>query len=162
MIKRVLVAYCTATLLSAAYLPAQAQTQSPAPQAVQTTAVSKDEVQKFANAIKQILVVNRESEKKAAQAIKDEKGLTEQRFDEIYNAQKDPKATPAVQIQPKERQSYDRVVTKLVQIQKDSDVKMEEAVKAQKLEMSRFNQIFEAAQKSPQLRQEIQKLVQQK
>ena len=58
MIKRVLVAYCTATLLSAAYLPAQAQTQSPAPQAVQTTAVSKDEVQKFANAIKQILVVN--------------------------------------------------------------------------------------------------------
>ncbi|MCY7324405.1 MAG: DUF4168 domain-containing protein [Phormidesmis sp. CAN_BIN36] len=162
MIKRVLVAYCTAALLSAAHLPAQAQTQSPAPQAAPTTAVSKDEVQKFANAIKQILVINRESEKKATQAIKDEKGLTEQRFDEIYKAQKDPKAASAVQIQPRERQSYDRIVTKLVQIQKDSDTKVEEAVKAQKLEMPRFNQIFEAAQKSPQLRQEIQKLVTQK
>lgn len=162
MIKRVLVAYCTAALLSAAYLPAQAQTQAPAPQAAPTTSVSKDEVQKFANAIKQILVINRESEQEAVQAIKDEKGLTEQRFNEIYKAQRESKATPAVQIQPKERQSYDRVMTKLVQIQKNSDVKMEEAVKAQKLEMPRFNQIFEAAQKSPQLRQEIQKLVTQK
>lgn len=162
MIKRVLVACCTAVLLSAADLPVQAQTQAPVPQAAPDTAVSKDEVQKFANAIKQILVINRDSEKAAVQAIKDEKGLTEQRFDEIYKNQKDPKATPAVQIQPKERQSYDRVVAKLVQIQKDSDTKMEEAVKAQKLEMSRFNQIFEALQKNPQLRQEIQKLVQQK
>ena len=162
MIKRVLIACCTAALLGAAHLPAQAQTQAPAPQASPTTSVSKDEVQKFANAIKQILVINRESEKEAAQAIKDEKGLTEQRFDEIYKAQKDPKAAPAVQIQPKERQSYDRVVTKIVQIQKASDAKMEKAVQAQGLEVPRFNQIFEAVQKSPQLRQEIQKLVQQK
>ncbi len=162
MIKRILVACCTVALVGAAHLSAQAQTQAPAPQTAPAATVSKDEVQKFANAIKQILVINREFEKEAAQAIKDEKGLTEQRFDEIYKAQRNPKTTPAVQIQPKERQSYDRVVTKLEQIQKDSDAKMEEAVKAQKLEMPRFNQIFEAAQKSPQLRQEIQKLVQQK
>ncbi|MCY7278470.1 MAG: DUF4168 domain-containing protein [Phormidesmis sp. CAN_BIN44] len=158
--KRVLVACCTAVLVGAAYLPAQAQAPAPAPQ-VAPTPVSKEEVQKFASAIEQILVINRASETEAMQAIKAE-GLTEQRFDEIYKSQRDPKATPTAQIQPKERQGYDRVVTKLVQIQKDSDAKMEKAVQAQGLEVPRFNQIFEAAQKNPQLRQEIQTLVQQK
>ena len=159
--KRVLVACCTAVLVGAAYLPAQAQAPAPAPQVAPVTSVSKEEVQKFASAIKQILAINRASESEAVQAIKGE-GLTEQRFDEIYKSQRDPKATPTAQIQPKERQGYDRVVTKLVQIQKDSDAKMEKAVQAQGLDVPRFNQIFEAAQKNPQLRQEIQTLVQQK
>ncbi len=163
MVKRVLVACCTAVLVGAAHFPAQAQTPgpAPAPQATPTTPVSKEEVQKFASAIKQILVINRASETEAAQALKGE-GLTEQRFDEIYKSQRDPKVVPTVQIQPKERQGYDRVVTKLMQIQKDSDTKMEKAVQAQGLDVPRFNQIFEAAQKNPQLRQEIQKFVQQK
>ncbi len=159
--KCVLVACCTAVLVGAAYLPAQAQAPAPAPQVAPATSVSKEEVQKFASAIKQILAINQASESEAVQAIKAE-GLTEQRFDEIYKSQRDPKATPTAQVQPKERQGYDRVVAKLVQIQKDSDAKMEKAVQAQGLEVPRFNQIFEAAQKNPQLRQEIQTLVQQK
>ncbi len=160
--KRVLVACCTAALVgAAAHIPAQAQTPAPTTQAAPTTPVSKEEVQKFASAIKQILVINRASESEAVQAIKAE-GLTEQRFDEIYKLQRDPKATPTAQVQPKERQGYDRVVAKLTQIQKESDAKMEKAVQAQGLNVPRFNQIFEAAQKNPQLRQEIQRLVQQK
>ncbi len=161
--KRILLACCTAVLVGAVHLPAQAQTSAPAPapQAAPTKPVSKDEVQKFANAIKQILIINRASETEAVAAIKGE-GFTEERFDEIYKSQQDPKAKPTTQIQPKERQGYDRVVTKLVQIQKDSDAKMEKAVQSQGLDVPRFNQIFEAAQKNPQLRQDIQKLVQQK
>ncbi len=159
--KRILVACCTAVLVGAAHLPAQAQAPAPTTQAAPATPVSKEEVQKFVSVIKQILVINQASETEAVKAIKGE-GLTEQRFDEIYKSQRDPKAAPTAQIQPRERQGYDRVVAKLVQLQKDSDAKMEKAVQAQGLDVQRFNQIFEAAQKNPELRQEIQKLVRQK
>ncbi|MGV0025609.1 DUF4168 domain-containing protein [Phormidesmis priestleyi] len=160
MIKNALTAFCTVALLSAVHFPAQAQKPAPAPQAAPAASSqpSKDEVQKFAGAIKQILVINKTSEQQAVQAIQGE-GLTPQRFDEIYKTQANPKATPTSQIQPKERQSYDRVVVKLVSIQKDSQAKMEKAVQDQGLNVQRFNQIFEAIQKNPQLKQEVQQLI---
>jgi signal recognition particle subunit SEC65 len=161
MIKNALAAFCTVALLSAVHLPAQAQ-KPPAPTAPSSAPTaaqpSKDEVQKFAGAIKQILTINKVSEAQAVQAIQGE-GLTPQRFDEIYKSQADPKAKPATQVPAKERQSYDRAVAKLVAIQKDSQTKMEKAVQDQGLNVQRFNQIFEAIQKNPQLKQEVQQLI---
>ncbi|NJR49325.1 MAG: DUF4168 domain-containing protein [Leptolyngbyaceae cyanobacterium CSU_1_3] len=161
MIKNALAAFCTVALLSAVHLPAQAQ-KPPAPTAPSSAPTaaqpSKDEVQKFAGAIKQILTINKVSEAQAVQAIQGE-GLTPQRFDEIYKLQADPKAKPTTQVPAKERQSYDRAVAKLVAIQKDSQTKMEKAVQDQGLNVQRFNQIFEAIQKNPQLKQEVQQLI---
>lgn len=160
MIKNALAAFCTVALLSTVHLPAQAQKTAPAPQNAPTSAPqpSKDEVQKFARAIKQILVINKASEQQAVQAIQGE-GLTPQRFDEIYKTQADPKVKPTSQVQPKERQSYDRVVVKLVSIQKDSQSKMEKAVQDEGLNVQQFNQIFEAVQKNSQLKQEVQQMI---
>lgn len=158
MLKYALAASCTVALLFSAHIPAQAQSAAPAPQAAPSAPVSKDEVQKFAGAIKQILVINRASESQAVQAIRGE-GLTEQRFDEIYKVQREAKGKPTSQIPAKDQQSYDRAVTKLVQIQKDSETKMEKAVQSQGLNVQRFNQIFEAVQKNPQLKQEIQQII---
>lgn len=158
MLKYALAASCTVALLFSAHVPTQAQSAPPARQAAPSASVSKDEVQKFAGAIKQILVINRTSESRAVQAIRGE-GLTEQRFDEISKVQRDAQGKPTTQIPAKERQSYDRVITKLVQIQKDSETEMEKAVQAQGLNVQRFNQIFEVVQKNPQLKQEIQQII---
>lgn len=159
MIKNALAACCTVGLLSAVHLPAQAQTAAPAPQTAPVSQQpSKQEVQKFAGAVKQILTINKVSEEQAVQAIQGE-GLSPQRFDEIYKMQADPKVKPTTQVQPKERQSYDRAVAKLIAIQKESQTKMEKAVQDQGLNVQRFNQIFAAVQKNPQLKQEVQQIM---
>lgn len=132
---------------------------APRPQAAPAaTSVSPADMQKFANAVKQILSISKASEAAAGQAIRGE-GLTEQRFDEIFKSQNDPKVKPATAIQPKERQSYDRVMAKLVQIQQDNETQASKAVQAQGLNAQQFNQIFQTVRSNPQLRQQVQELI---
>ncbi len=139
--------------------PAPTQNTAPAPAATSTN-VSPDELQKFASATKQMLAIVNDTENQMVQAVQ-KQGLTEARFNEIYQSKRNPNAKPANQITPKEEESYKQAVTQLTQLQKDAQVKMDKAVEAQGLQTDRFNQIFAAVQKDPQLRQEVRKLIQQ-
>lgn len=162
MFRNLLLGGCAIVLGFTTSLPAMAQKAQPAPsapaQAAPATTVSPAEVQKFAGAVKQILTINQASETQAVQAIRGE-GLTEQRFTEILASQNNPQQKPKTPVQPKERQSYDRVVAKLVQIQKENETKAEQAVQAQGLNVKRFNEIFQQVRSNPQLRQEVQKMI---
>ncbi len=158
MFRNLLVGGCAALIGLAVSLPALAQQKAPSAQTAPAASVSSADVQKFAGAVKQILVLNKSSEAQAMDAIRKE-GLTEQRFGEILSAQNNPQQKPAKPIAAQERQGYDRAVAKLVQIQKENESKAEQAVKSQGLDIKRFNQIFEQVRSNPQLRQEVKKMI---
>lgn len=164
MIRQILLSGCAIVTAGLVSLPVQAQqtpqtpASQPAPAANQS--VTPAETRQFANAVKQVLVISRESESQAAQAIRGE-GLTEQRFDEIFRSQRNPQQKPSKPVEASEKQRYDRVMAKLMQLGKDNDAKVETAVKKEGLNLPRFNQIFQAVRSNPQLRQQVQDLIRQ-
>ena len=162
MLKRALIGGCVMALGLVGTLPASAQkAPAPAPQTAPATSVSSADMQKFANAVKEILTISKASETAAGQAIRGE-GLTEQRFDEIYKSQNEPKQKPATAVQPKERQSYDRAIAKLVKIQQDNETQASKAVQNQGLNPQKFGQIFQAVRNDPKLRQQVQQMIRSK
>jgi Domain of unknown function (DUF4168) len=163
MTKQVLASICALMLLTAS-LPAHAQSTKPVkPEAgtptAQPASLATAEVDKFAAAIKQMLKINETSESLITQAIKSE-GFNEQRFDEIYKSEQDAKVKPSKPVTTQEKQGYDRAVVKIIQIQKDNEMKMEKAVTAQGLDIKRFNEIFDIVQKDPDLQKTIKQKVQ--
>ncbi|HTL90425.1 MAG TPA: DUF4168 domain-containing protein [Leptolyngbya sp.] len=163
MIQRLLLSGCAIVVAGLVSLPVQAQQSQPAPSTPAPAAaqpVTPEETRQFANAVKQVLVLSRESETQVSQAIRGE-GFTEQRFDEIFRSQRDPQQKPSKPVNATEKQKYDRVMAKLVQLSKDNDAKVETAVKKEGLSIPRFNQIFQAVRSNPQLRQQIQQMVKQ-
>jgi len=162
MIRQLLSGGCAIVVAGLVSLPVQAQqapqspTTKPAPAATQS--VTPAETRQFANAVKQVLAISRESEAQASQAIRTE-GLTEQRFDEIFRSQRNPQQKPSKPVEAGEKQKYDRVVARLVQLSKDNDAKVETAVKKEGLNMPRFNEIFQIVRANPQLRQQVQDLI---
>lgn len=165
MIKQVLAGGSLLFLVTVGSLPASAQTpaapaQAPAAPAAPATAVSNDELKKFAGAVKQILLVAQDTEAQMVEAVKKE-GLSENRFNEIYLSKKDPAKKPATQVTPKEEQSYNQAVSRLGEIQKAAQTRMDGIVTAQGLQVDRFNQIFTSIQKDPKLRQQVQQMISQ-
>ena len=183
MIKQLLTGFCLLILLFTVSLPAYAQTQpapivqpakpnpvvkpvqpapvqsAPSQPAPAQSVISKTDLDKFAGAIKQMLTINQTSELQIAQVIKTE-GLAEQRFREIYIAERDPKAKPAQAITAPEKQSYDRAVAQIVKIQQADEAQMEKVITGQGLELKRFNEIFEVVQKNSDLQKEVRKRLQ--
>jgi Domain of unknown function (DUF4168) len=133
---------------------APAQPTSPAPAKVSAT-----DLDKFASAIKQMLVVNQASEAEIGQVIKAE-GLTDQRFREIYTVERDPQIKPAQAITPAEKGNYDRAVAKIIKIQQADESKLEKVITGQGLELKRFNEIFEIVQKDPELQKQVRQKLQ--
>lgn len=162
MIQRLLIGGCAILVAGLVSLPVRAQQTPQAPKPAPTTnqTVTPAETRQFANAVKQVLAISRQSETQATQAIRSE-GLTEQRFDEIFRSERNPQQKPSKPVEATEKQKYDRALAKLVQLSKDSDAKVETAVKKEGLDIPRFNQIFQIVRSNPQLRQQVQQLIQQ-
>ncbi|MBD2077841.1 DUF4168 domain-containing protein [Phormidium sp. FACHB-592] len=138
---------------------APAATPAPTKPATAQEKVSPEELKKFASATKQLLAIVNDTESQMVQAV-EKQGLSQTRFNEIYQSKQNPNAKPATQITSKEEASYKQAVTQLTQLQKDAQTKMDQVVQAQGLPMERFNQIFAAVQKDPQLKQEVRKMIQ--
>lgn len=163
MMKHILAGCSLLVLLTVGSLPAHAQNSTPAPStpapAASQSKVSSEELKKFAGAIKKMLVISQDTETQMVQAVQ-QSGLTEARFNEIYLSKKDPAKKPTNAITPKEQQSYDQALSKLTEIEKAARTKMDSTIQSEGLEVPRFNQIFAEVQGSPQLRQEVQKMIQ--
>lgn len=148
-------------LLLASSLPAQAQTQQPAP--TQTPAVPQEqfrpeELKQFANAVKQVQVIQQDSLKQMTQVVQ-RQGLTEQRFVQIYQAQQNPSTRSAAKITPAEQQNFEKANVRFKAIQQEAESKMEQAVKNTGLGVQRFNQIFAAVRQNPALKQQVQQMI---
>ncbi|OKH22537.1 hypothetical protein NIES593_12120 [Hydrococcus rivularis NIES-593] len=137
--------------------------QAPATQgqeAPQSSQVSQEDLQKFANAIKQIQTIQKDYQGRMVQAVEGE-GLSQERFMEIQQSQSNPSAQPSTQISNEEKQSFEQANAKVSQLQQEAESKMKEAVQAQGLDIQRFNEIFAAIQQDPSLQQQVQQMIQQ-
>lgn len=168
MIKNILAISSLAFVLGVGSLPVQAQNSAPAPSTPGTSqkpatpgasqaSVSDEELQKFVGVAKKLDSISKERNTLVVQAIEKE-GMKVDRFREIYVSKQDPQAKPA-QISNEEQQKYDRALAQLVQIQKDTQAKMGNAVQSEGLEVPRFIQILEAVQKTPTLQKKIEQMM---
>jgi hypothetical protein len=138
--------------------PQQSQPQPQNQQAPQTE-VSQQELQKFANIVKKLQPLQRGALSQIQGAIK-QQNLSEQRFGEIYQSQKNPQAQPTKKVTPEEKKKFAQVNAEIAKIQETTQSKMEEAVRAEGLEIPRFNKIFSAIRSNPALMQKVQQMIQ--
>ncbi|MGQ9869701.1 DUF4168 domain-containing protein [Leptodesmis sp.] len=168
MLKNILAIGSLVFALAVGNLPAQAQNSAPAPSTPGTSqkpaapgasqpSVSDEELQKFVGIARKLDSISKERNTLVVQAIEKE-GMKVDRFREIYVSKQDPQAKPT-QISNDEQQKYDRALAQLVQIQKDTQAKMGNAVQSEGLEVPRFIQILEAVQKTPTLQKKIEQMM---
>jgi hypothetical protein len=189
MLKQILTGISLCAFLSLAGFPAQAQTQQqPKPQAqprnqtapesapgspssgASNSQVSSQEVQKFANAIKEMRTIQNDAHNQAEQVIQ-KQGLTVDRFNALLQSQQpqsssqsqpqaQPNAQASPQASPQEQQKFQQALTELTQLQQDTQRKLEAAVTNQGLTVDRFNQVFAMVRQDPNLRQQVEQQLQ--
>lgn len=131
-----------------------------APQAPETetaTDISSQELEEFATAIQEIETIQMESRNQVDQTIEDE-GLTAQQFRDILEAKRDPEMEN--EASEEELEQFESATQQLVQIQREAQVDMREAVEATGLKAERFQEIFATVRQQPELRQEVQQIIQ--
>ncbi len=150
-------------LLLAGSLPARTQAQEPASQLQAQEAsqakISQEELQQFAKAIKQLQAIQQESEQKVVKAIQGE-GLSQERFREISQLQQNPETQSTTEVTEEEMQSFEKAAARVTELLQAAQSKMEQAVRAEGLEIQRFNQIATAVRQTPALQQELQQMTQ--
>jgi Domain of unknown function (DUF4168) len=191
MLKKILTGSLVCAALAIASFPAQAQSQAPAspapiaPSTGQASEVTPQEVQQFANALKQMRSIHDEAQTQAGQIIQGQ-GLTVQRFNEILQSQQTAQAQPSGQppnsqppsgqspsgqspstpaqpaapASPEEQQKFDQAMTQITQIQQSVEQRMGQAITSAGLEVQRFNQIFTIARQDQGLKQRIEQVLQ--
>lgn len=158
MLKQILASCSLVAVLGMGALPVLAQRSAPLIAQATSKAIADEELQKFVTIAKKLSEISNKRSELIGEAITQEK-LTVERFREIYTVKKDPKVKPKTAISSEEQQKFDRVLAKLVDIQKQTQTDMGKAVAAENLEMPRFLEILEAVQKTPELRSKVEKLM---
>jgi hypothetical protein len=145
---------------AAAQQQQQAPPEMPAPQAPDIE-VGEQELSQFATALKQMQAVQRESRQEMDAIIQDE-GLSEQRFTEILQSQRDEEAAEDSDIQAateQEMQQFEQAKDRMIDVQRDTQSQMQQIVESEGLELQRFNRILAAVQQDPELQQRLQQLM---
>jgi Domain of unknown function (DUF4168) len=173
MLKKILIGSLVCAALTIA-VPAQAQSQAPAsptaPTTGQASEITAQEVQQFANALKQMRSIHDQAQTQAGEAIQGQ-GLTVQRFNEILQSQRAAQgqpsgaapstpAQPSTPASPEEQQKFDQALTQITQIQQSVEQRMEQAITGAGLNVQRFNQIFTIARQDQGLKQRIEQVLQ--
>jgi len=156
-----------ATSLSLAILlslstPALAEASTAAPlvpvKQSSSSEINAKELEKFAAAVADMREIQLESRDEVSAAIKKE-GLSQQRFREILQAQRNPEVE--TDASEEELQKFDTATQQLAQIQRDTQSQMKEAVVSQGLEVARFQEILQSVRQDPQLKKQVQQIMQE-
>lgn len=118
--------------------------------------ISPLEIQQFAQALKELRKVQMEAQKKMVKAIEDER-LSPERFQEIGQRRSDPNFPVSEEITQTEQERFDKAFAKIQTIQQDAIVKQRRAITLEGLTLERFNQISQAVEKDPALKQQLQR-----
>lgn len=162
MLKQLLISILICIFLLVGSLSAQADTLESTPQTQQEAPqiqVSPEELQKFANSVKQLQLTYHKFQTAMVQAVESE-GLSQERFTEIYLAQQNPEAQPKPEITQKEKQDFEKAFMKVEQIQLDNQLQMKQIVEQEGLEVQRFNQIFATTLQDTTLQQQVRQILQ--
>ncbi len=142
----------TPALANSSFSVAQAQAQPSS-----ETDISSEELEQFAAAIQAMRSIQMESRNQVSEAIEQE-GLSTERFREILQSQRNPEVE--IDASEEELQRFESASQTLAQIQRDTQSEMKEAVESQGLAVPRFQQILGAVRQQPELRQQVQQIIQ--
>ena len=162
MLKSLCVTSVSLAILLSLSTPALAASSTAAPpipvKQASSTDINPEELEKFAAAMEDMRAIQLESRDEISAAIEKE-GLSQQRFREILQAQRNPDAeTDASEA---ELQKFDSATEQLAQIQRDTQSQMKDAVISQGLEVARFQEILQSVRQDPQLKKQVQQIIQE-
>lgn len=149
---------CILLLVGSVSTLAEPQDTISPPQAAAKVQVNPEELQKFTDTVKELLVTYPKFQTAMVQAVEGE-GLTKERFTEIYLAQQNPEVQPSTEITEKEKQDFEKAFGKVEQIQLENQSQMKQIVQQKGLEVQRFNQIFAASLEDPELQQQVRTML---
>lgn len=138
---------------------ASPSTSDPASNPGAAEAIPPEELQKFAKTFGLLKVIQQDAQKEMAEIIQQE-GLSQERFEMLYQAQRDPNPQSQPQVSPEEEQKFAQANSKINQVQQESEAKMRQVIQQQGLNPQRFEEILAAVQKDPALQQQVQQLMQ--
>ncbi|WP_019039377.1 DUF4168 domain-containing protein [Psychroflexus tropicus] len=115
--------------------------------------VTDAQLKKFAEAYQSVQMSNQAIQQEMVEAIEKE-GLSPERFNEIYEADMDPEKD--VEATEEEMEQQKAAMTKIQEIQKSSQEKMENKLKEKGLTLQQFQDIGAQVQKNPELQQKLQ------
>lgn len=121
--------------------------------------VNSQELQQFANVLREVERIRQERQPEIAQAIESE-GLSPERFEELLAAEQNPQDQTLAEVSPEELEQFERARTEILQIQDEFRSDMQQVVEAEGLDMQRFQEIYFALEQDPALRQELQQILQ--
>jgi predicted naringenin-chalcone synthase len=123
-------------------------------QTPQQKPVADEEIKQFADAFKEVQVINQDAQQIMIAAVTDE-GLELERFTEIYQSLQMP--DQQADVSEDEMKKYENASSEIEKIQADAQVKMEKKIVDAGLTPERYQEIGMALQTSPELQEKIQK-----
>lgn len=122
-----------------------------------TSDISDEELQKFVDAYQEIQVENQKIQQKMIAKIQEE-GMEVQRFTQIQQAQQNP--DQEANVTAEEEKAIQNLMPKLQTIQQESQSVMQEKIEGAGLTMTRYQEIAQMVQQSPELQQKLQSMMQ--
>lgn len=120
--------------------------------------ISNTELEQFAQIIQQVYTVEQETTQGIVEILQQE-GMSIDRFNTIVKWKKNSQESPNPSVTDAEMQSFNKVVTKIAQLEEQADTKIKEIFTSQELQLERFNQILEAVRQDPSLQSQVQQIL---
>ncbi len=120
------------------------------------TDYSDEELQMFVTAAQDVMAIQQQSQHEMVAEIEEE-GLTIEEFNQIFNAMQDPQAE--VEATEEERQSFDRAMQRVNDLQVKTDEKIMGAIEESGLDYEEYEEIMTAYQQDPELQQRINEML---
>lgn len=121
--------------------------------------VTDEELNRFVTALQTVQEIQIETQATMSEAI-EAQGMTEQRFSEIHNAQRNPEIDLTAEITEAEEETYEAVLAQLISLQRGAQEEMQDAVASEGFNVQRFNEIIMAIQQDPELAQQVREMLQ--
>lgn len=139
------------------FVPLTGQAQEPLPQEQQINEdFSEGELKQFIEANKVVADIQMTTQEKMATAIEEE-GLDINKFNEILTSHQNPNAE--TQATEEEMNQFDAAVGKVMQIQQDMQMEVQEAIENQGMSIQKYDEILIAYQQSPKVQQNVNRLL---
>jgi len=126
------------------------------PQQQETIEVSDAELTQFAEVFQKMRMMNQEAQKEMMATVQNEDFELE-RFNEIHQAQMDPKKE--VETSAEEDKKYKAVVSELEKMQPEFQKKMQAVITESDLSMERYQQLAMALRSDAELQQRLQEIM---
>ena len=140
-------------------LTVQAQETTAPATTTAATDVSTAELNKFADAFKEVQVENQTAQQEMMGIIKD-KGLDVQRFNEIQKSTMDPNSK--IEVTDEELKMHAAIVGELEKMQPELETKMEAIIEDSGLTLDRYKAVAMALQNDKSLQQKFQSILMKK